>query len=349
MERYSTSLRSPEKVLVTGGGGFLGKAIIRRLVERGGRVLSFSRGIYYDLKSLGVTHIQGDINDSQAVERACNGVDLVFHVAARAGISGRYSEYYQTNVVGTKNVIHACKKHGISRLIYTSSPSVIFDGKDMEGVDESVPYPATFHASYPKTKALAEQEILSSLDNKLNAVILRPHLIWGPEDNHLVPRIIQRASRLRIIGHGKNTVDTTYIGNAADAHILAADRLKESPDLSGKIYFISQDEPILLWEMVNNILRAAGLPEITQSIPRSVAWGIGAVMEFAYKLFSLSSEPPMTRFVANELATSHWFNISAAKRDLGYKPKISTSEGLQRLENWLQTNTHGKSIRYGTH
>ncbi|MBW1984137.1 MAG: NAD-dependent epimerase/dehydratase family protein [Deltaproteobacteria bacterium] len=343
------SNHTPEKVLVTGGGGFLGKAIVRKLIERGDRVSSFSRSSYYELKSLGVTQIQGDISDFEAVERACNGVDLVFHAAAKPGISGKYSEYYQTNFKGTKNIIESCKRHGVSRLVHTSSPSVIFDGMDMEGIDESAPYPVTYHASYPKTKALAEKEVLKSINDELKAIILRPHLIWGPEDNHLIPGIIQRAHRLRIIGHGKNKVDTIYIENAADAHILAADRLKESPGLSGNIYFISQDEPVLLWEMINNILKAAHLPKIEKSIPKNIAWAIGAVMEFVYKTLSLSSEPPMTRFVANELATSHWFDISAAKQDLGYQPIISTAEGLQRLEVWLQTNKQGIGIKHGTH
>lgn len=340
---------APEKVLVTGGGGFLGKAIIRKLVERGDRVSSFSRGIYFDLKSMGVIHIQGDIRDASAVERACNGADIVFHAAAKPGIAGKYSEYYETNVVGTKNVISACKKQGIPRLIYTSSPSVIFDGTDMEGVNETAPYPQTFHAHYPKTKALAEQEVLKSLDTDLNAVILRPHLIWGPEDNHLVPRIIQRAPRLRIIGHGKNRVDTIYIDNAADAHILAADRLNESPKISGRIYFISQDEPVLLWEMINHILIAANRPIIEKSIPKNFAWFFGAVIEWIYKALRISSEPPLTRFVVNELSTSHWFDIRAAKIDLGYRPNISTAEGLERLENWLQTNKQGIGILHGTY
>lgn len=325
-----------EKILVTGGGGFLGKAIVKRLVAGGDRVMSFSRGFYHELSQLGVTQIQGDLADLKAVERACNGVDVVFHAAAKAGIYGKYSDFYHTNVTGTQNILSACRKQNVSRIIYTSSPSVIFDGTDMQGVDESAPYPKTYHAAYPKTKALAEQEVLRSLNNKLRGVILRPHLIWGPEDPHLIPGIIKRANRLRLIGTGKNRVDTIYIDNAADAHLLAADRLKEHPEISGKIYFISQDDPIPLWDMVNYILMAAGLVKIEKSIPRKVAWTIGAFMEVVYKILFISSEPPITRFVANELSTSHWFDISAAKRDLGYIPKISISEGLRRLENRLQ-------------
>ncbi|MCP4689101.1 MAG: NAD-dependent epimerase/dehydratase family protein, partial [Desulfobacterales bacterium] len=264
--------------------------------------------------------------------------DMVFHVAAKAGVWGDYEAYYRANVTGTENVISACKKHGVARLVYTSSPSVVFGDSDMEGVDESVPYPAHYHAPYPETKALAEQRVVKAGDHGLRTIILRPHLIWGPGDNHLVPRIIARAKRLRIVGRGKNKVDTVYIDNAADAHILAADRLAENSDLSGNIYFISNDEPINLWEIVNGILNAAGLPPVRRSVPAKAAWVVGAVLESVYKFFRIKSEPQMTRFVARELATSHWFNISAAKNDLGYTPKVSTAEGLQRLEAWLKNN-----------
>ena len=328
--------RVPQKILVTGGGGFLGGAILRRLAERGEHVHSFSRGFYPELASLGVEQIRGDIEDKDAVERACKGVDLVFHVAAKAGVWGDYSEYFKTNVTGTKNVIAACIKNRVSRLVYTSSPSVIFNGTDMEGVDESVPYSDKFYAHYPKTKAIAEQYVIKAARDGLMTIVLRPHLIWGPRDSHLVPRIIARAKRLVRVGDGKNLVDTIYIDNAADAHILAADRLEENHKLSGNVYFISQGEPVPLWGMIDNILKAAGLSPVKWSISRRTAWVTGAVLEACYKLFKLSGEPQMTRFVAEELATAHWFDISAARRDLGYAPLVSTEEGLRRLENWLQ-------------
>lgn len=324
------------KSLVTGGGGFLGGAIVKLLVERGDEVRSFSRGFYPESARMGVEQIQGDIGDKTAVNRACKGVDLVFHVAAKPGVWGDYSEYYKTNVSGTINVIAACKIHKVSRLVYTSSPSVIFDGADMEGADESVPYPEKFHAHYPKTKALAEQYVADAAKSGLRTIILRPHLIWGPRDNHLVPEIISKAGRITRIGKGKNLIDTIYIDNAARAHILAADKLEKNPEISGKKYFISQDEPVYLWDMINDILKAAGLPPVKYSIPKSAAWLIGAVLEFGYKIFGIKQEPPMTRFVAGELATSHWFNISAAKKDLGYVPEVSIKEGLKRLEAWLK-------------
>ncbi len=326
----------PENVLVTGGGGFLGKAIVKRLIEKGCRVTTFSRKSYPELHRLHVNQIKGDIRNSRAVAKACQGMNLVFHVAALPGVWGKYSDYYDTNVTGTENIIAACRKHKISRLIYTSSPSVVFNGKNMEGVDESASYATRFHTHYPKTKALAEKAVLEAASKDLKAIILRPHLIWGPGDNHLVPRIIDRANRLWIVGSGKNVVDTIYIDNAASAHILAAEKLAGNPKLSGRVYFISQDEPLPLWEMVNRILTAGGKKPITRKVPFQIAWIAGALLEFFYKTFRIDDEPMMTRFVANELSTSHWFDISAAKQDLGYAPEVSTAEGLERLEIWLR-------------
>ncbi len=328
-------------VLVTGGGGFLGGAIVERLVKRGLRVRSFSRNRHAGLDALGVEQIQGDLADPDAVDRACQGVRTIFHVAARPGVWGAYQGFYAPNVRGTQNVITACRKAGVSRLVHTSSPSVVFDGSDMEGVDESVPYPVRFHAHYPRTKALAEQAVREAAADGLPAIILRPHLIWGPGDNHLVPRILSRGKRLRRVGDGGNRVDTIYIDNAADAHLLAADALKQNPRLSGNVYFISQDDPIPLWEMVDAILAAGGQPPVRKSISPSTARHIGAALEFLYRILRLPGEPPMTRFVAEELATSHWFDITAAKRDLGYRPKVSTEEGLRRLAAWLEEKERG--------
>jgi nucleoside-diphosphate-sugar epimerase len=336
---HSLNVKKPTKALVTGGGGFLGGAIVRLLQLRGEDVRSFSRSVYAELETLGVEQIQGDISDQHAVEQAVKGMDLVFHVAAKPGIWGDYSEYYQTNVIGTGNVISACLKHRVARLVYTSSPSVVFNGTDMEGIDESAPYPARFHAHYPETKALAEQMVVKSAGDGLASIILRPHLIWGPRDKHFVPRIIERAKRLVKVGDGRNLVDTIYIDNAAEAHLMAADRLESNPELSGKIYFISQDKPMPAWDIINGILKAAGLEPIRRSIPHKMAWVIGAMLECVYKTFKLKGEPQMTRFLADELATAHWFDISAAKKDLGYVPRVSTEEGLRRLEHWLKQNT----------
>lgn len=325
------------KALVTGGGGFLGKAIVRQLQARGNEVRSFSRSAHPELTVLGVEHCCGELDDPLAVNRAVAGCDLVFHVAAKAGIWGPFQDFYRANVVGTRNVIDACRQHGVRRLVHTSSPSVVFDGSDMEGVDESVPYPRHYHAPYPQTKAEAEILVLRSNGPELATVALRPHLIWGPEDNHLVPRILARGRQgaLRRIGDRPCLVDTIYIDNAASAHLRAADALVIGSQVAGRAYFLSQGEPLPLWEMVNRILAAGGLPPVTRTISPGLAYGIGWMLEKSYAVLGISSEPRMTRFVARELSTAHWFDISAARRDFGYQPEVSIDAGMERLRLWL--------------
>jgi 2-alkyl-3-oxoalkanoate reductase len=326
-------------VLVTGGGGFLGSAIVRRLLDRGEQVRSFSRAFYPHLATWGVEQVQGDLGEAEVILSACSNVSAVFHVAAKAGVWGCASDFYNSNVIGTQNVIAACRHQKVARLIYTSSPSAVFHGGDMDGVDESVPYPARYPAAYPRTKALAEQSVLQAAQQGLPAIVLRPHLIWGPGDPHLVPRILSRAKRLRQVGAGENRVDTIYIDNAALAHVLAEARLRDNPALSGRVYFISQDEPLPLWDMINAILKAGGLPPVRRRIAPGLAWGVGALCEAIYGALGIKAEPPMTRFVARELATAHWFDISAAKRDLGYAPEVTTAQGLERLAEWLKTRS----------
>lgn len=328
--------KTTNKALVTGGGGFLGKTIVKLLINRGNDVTTFSRSFYPELEELGVTQITGDISDPKKVDQAAEGMDVVFHTAAKAGVWGAYPEYYQTNVVGTENVISSCRKHHVRRLIYTSSASVVYHGKDMMGEDESAPYPNQYMTHYPKTKALAEQTVIKATNDNLLTMTLRPHLIWGPGDNHLIPRVLQRANRLVQVGNGKNIADTIYIDNAAEAHILAADKLLERPMLSGRVYFISQGDLVPVWDMINQILEAGGHPPIERAIPAELAWIIGALLEIIYKIFRIKTEPQMTRFVARELSTSHWYDINAAKKDLGYTPTINTEEGFIRLRKWLR-------------
>jgi nucleoside-diphosphate-sugar epimerase len=325
------------KALVTGGGGFLGGAIVRQLRARGDKVRSFSRGDYPLLRQIGVQTIQGDLADSEAVASAAEGCDIIFHTAAKAGIWGPYQEYYCANVLGTQNVIAACFRHSINRLVYTSSPSVVFNGQDMENADESAPYPDHFEAFYPQTKAEAEKLVIKATSDQLATVALRPHLIWGPGDNHLVPRIVSRgrAGLLSRIGKKPLPVDCIYVENAAHAHVLAADRLRPGSTIAGKIYFISQGDPRPLWDLVNMILKAAGAPPVTRQISPRLANATGRFFERTYKLLRIRAEPPMTRFLAGELSTAHWFNISAARRELGYEPLISIEEGILLLEKWF--------------
>lgn len=323
--------------LVTGGGGFLGKAIVKLLIERGDTVRSFSRNEHPALTKIGAEHFRGELSDSDAVLRAADGCDTVFHVAAKAGVWGPYEEFYQANVIGTQNVIDACRQHGIKRLVYTSSPSVVFDGTDMEGVDESVPYPDHYEAFYPQTKAEAEQRVMQANDDQLATVSLRPHLIWGPEDNHLTPRILDRGAKgaLRRIGTRDCLADTIYIDNAATAHLQAADQLFIGSAVSGKAYFLTQGEPLPIWDIVDRILDAGGIPPVSGTISPKLAYAVGWLLEKGYGLFGIKSEPRMTRFVAKELSTAHWFDISAARRDFGYTPGVSFDEGMLRLKAWL--------------
>ena len=329
--------RKPLKALVTGGGGFLGRALVEQLRARGDDVRSFSRGCYPDLDALGVQTVQGDLADAEAVQAACADRDVVFHVAGKAGIWGSYDDYYNANVRGTENVIAACRAAGVQRLVHTSSPSVVFDGSGQEGVDESVPYPAEHPTPYTATKAIAERLVLAANDEHLRTIALRPHLIWGPRDTHIVPRILAqgRAGKLRLVGSGDNQVDTTYIDNAAEAHLLAADALATNPAAAGHAYFISQGEPIAIREIINEILAAGGLPPVTRSVSPAMARFAGGILELVYTLLRIRSEPRMTRFLADELSTSHWFNIDAARGELGYEPRITISEGLHRLKEWL--------------
>ncbi len=322
-------------MLVTGGGGFLGKAIVKKLLMKELRVTSFSRNFYADLDKIGVVQIRGDLSDSTCVSNAFEGIDAVFHVAAKPGIWGKYADYHRTNVLGTENVIASCVKNNVKQLIYTSSPSVIFDENDMENVDESVPYPEKYLAPYPKTKAIAEKLVREASKKGLNTIIIRPHLIWGPYDNHLVPGILKRAGRLKCVGRKDDLVDTIYVDNAADAHVWASEKLFLNPSLSGNVYFVSQDEPVSKWVMANAFLEAAGFPPIKGHVSAKTAYLAGAFFETIYRFFRIKNEPPMTRFAAKELSTSHWFNIERAKKELGYVPKISTKDGLIKLREWL--------------
>ena len=325
------------KALVTGGGGFLGRVIVEQLVDRGWEVSSFARGDYPELEELGVTCHRGDLAEADDVMSAVEGVDVVFHVAAKAGVWGPYEEYERANITGTDNVLAACRRHGVSRLVYTSTPSVVHAGGDIEGGDESLPYPAEFHAHYPATKAVAEQRVLAANSPELATVALRPHLIWGPRDNHLVPKILarQRAGRLRLVGSGDKLVDTVYVDNAAAAHLQACDRLRPDAACAGRAYFISQGEPLPISEWVNRILAAGGLGPVRRSVPRPLALLAGAVMEGFAKVTGQQEEPVLTRFLVRQLSTAHWYDLTAARRDLGYDPTVSIDEGFERLQAWL--------------
>ena len=320
--------------LVTGAGGFLGLYITEMLVARGDRVRAFCRGIYPQLDALGVETIRGDLRDREAVAAVCRGIDVVYHTAAAAGIAFDWQHFYGINTLGTRHVVEGCRRHGVRKLVFTSSPSVTFDGGDQCGVDESVPYASRWLCHYPQTKALAEQHVLeSNSPDGLSTCALRPHLIWGPRDRHLIPRLLDRArsGRLRRVGDGTNLIDMIYVENAAAAHLQAADAMEADSAVAGRAYFLSQGEPVNCWRWIDEILALAGLDPVGKSISLAAASRIGAAFEGIYKLLRLKSEPPMTRFLAAQLATSHYFDITRAREDFGYAPRVSTAEGMERL------------------
>lgn len=326
-----------KNVLVTGGNGFVGRAIIKMLLEAGISCRVVGRNFYPDLDALGVKCVVGDISDQKLMFTATEEVDTVFHVAALAGISGNWQQYYATNVLGTRSVITACKGR-VQRLIYTSTPSVVFNRASIEGGDERLPYPSSFLCHYAKSKMIAEKEVLEASGHNVVTCALRPHLIWGPGDPHLIPRLVaaRLKNRLKIVGEKDNIVDISYVDNVAYAHILAANNLASTLTAAGKPYFISQGMPVNLWDWLNDLFMKIGVPQLDSSISFPLAYSIGTCLEVFYSILKRQDEPPMTRFVAEQLAKSHYFSIANAQKDLGYVPIISNEEGLKRLVDSLK-------------
>jgi len=326
------------KALVTGGGGFLGTRICQMLRERGEEVVALGRNDYPHLQRQDIPTIRADLRDGDAINQACQGMDVVFHAGAVAGVWGKRETFWDINVGGTRNVIAACRSNGVPRLVFTSSPSAVAGAEDCCNVSESIEYPKRFLAHYPETKAAAEKDVLAANDDHLQTVALRPHLVWGPGDPHLFPRVVSRAKKGRLmqIGDGTNLVDITFVDNAVEAHLLACDALQKGAACAGKPYFISQGEPVRLWSWLADVLRRADLPVPKRRISYKMAKRLGAFSEWSYGLLGIEKEPLLTRFVVAQMATSHYFDISAARSDLGYKARISTSDGIGQLVEYLK-------------
>lgn len=334
LPRLST-FNSQPTTLVTGGGGFLGLYIVEQLVARGENVRVFCRGEYPRLRELGVEVVRGDIRDEASVLNAIAGIDTVYHTAAVPGVWGPWKTYFETNTLGTRRVLEGCRKHGVRKLIFTSSPSVVFDGRPHLDANESLPYPDSYLCHYPHSKAIAEREVLAANgEGGLATVALRPHLIWGPRDNHLIPRLIAKAKagRLRRVGDGTNLISMSYVENAAAAHLQAADALSLESPAASRPYFINEPEPVNLWGWIGELLAIAGLPPVQKSISAAAAKRVGAACEAVWKLGRLPGEPPMTRFLALQLGQSHTYSVKAAERDFGYRPIVSIEEGLGKFE-----------------
>ena len=324
--------------LVTGGTGFLGRHLVARLLAAGRPVTVLARRADPALVARGVRFITASLDDAPAVAAACAGHATVFHTAAKVGVWGRYADFFRTNVLGTRALLAGCRAHGVARLVYTSTPSVVYNGQALANADESLPLTTSCPSPYPLTKAIAEREVLaanSAAPSGLRTIALRPHLIWGVGDPHLVPRVLARAraGRLRIIGDGTNRVDLVNVANAVDAHLAAEQTLSSSQPSTacGRPYFITNGEPVLLWEWINQLLTALGEPPVTRRLSLSTASALGAVCETLWRVLPVTTEPPMTRFIAAELAKDHWFNLAAARRDLGYEPRVSMAAGTAGL------------------
>jgi 2-alkyl-3-oxoalkanoate reductase len=325
--------QNSKKIFVTGGSGFIGSAIVELLLNKGYKVINYS------LEPPPVKNkalfIQGDLMDFSALLSHTRGCGGVIHTAAKVELWGRYNEFYNTNVLGTENVIRACRENRIPWLVYTSSPSVTFDGSPQEGVKEDeLSYPVKFPAFYPATKARGEHAVLKANSRSLKTLALRPHLVWGCGRCRLLDNLYRRAAEgsLRLIGRGDNLVDTTYVYNAAWAHWKALEALEQGRVAGGRAYFISQGEPRPIRIVINDLLAAGGFAKVSRSVHPTLALGLAYCMETVAKL---THQPPfLTHFFVKEMSESHWFDISRAREELGYEPQIYIDEGLKILADY---------------
>jgi len=316
------------KALVTGGGGFIGSHLVSALNKRGDQVRILCRRDYPHLARSGVEVHRGDVADARTVAAACRDVDIVFHVAAKAGVWGSRESFYRPNVTGTQNIIAACRACRVPKLVFTGSPSAVFDN-----------YPDAYESHYAQTKALAEQRVRRANGPGLLTVSLRPHLVFGPGDPHLLPRLLARARQGRLVqvGDGLNRVDLSFIDDVVSAHLLAAEALAPGSPVAGAGYFITQGEPVLLWPWIGSLLARVGLKGPKRRVSLSTARRLGGVLESTYRLLKIRSEPPITRFVAAELALDHYYSIAKARRDFGFAPQLSMAEATTRTVAWIQS------------
>jgi nucleoside-diphosphate-sugar epimerase len=323
------------RVLIVGGGGFLGRHIVAQLQAAGAAARVFGRRDYPDLAAQGVETFRGDLADTDALTRAMTDTDAVFHCAAKVGIGRRRELYDAINAQGTANVIAACRAARVKKLIYTGTPSVVFNDHDIIDGDETLPYARKNLTAYVSSKITAEKSVLAACDETLRCCALRPHLIWGPGDTNLIPRLIERArhGRLMQIGAGKNLISVSYVENTAAAH-LAAWRALDRREVAGRVYFVNEPEPVNCWDFIRQLLATLNLPPIKSRLPYWLAYAFGAVMEWS-EYFCPNWEPPMTRFVAAQMAKSHCFKIDRARRELNWEPQVSIDEGLRRLRDYV--------------
>lgn len=329
------------RVMVTGGGGFVGRHVVRALLDEGHQVSFLARSRYPEVEALGATGLQVDLCDPEALTDALADIDAVLHVAAHTDAWGEKEDFFRINVGGTRHVIEACRTRGIGRLVYTSTPSVVGYERDIENGGQDLPYAQRHLFHYPASKAEAEQLVLAANGPELATVALRPHLVFGAGDNHTLPGLVSRASANALIqvGPGDNRVDLTYIDNAAGAHVDAL-RALGGPEAAcaGRPYFISNAEPVRLWDWIGVVLAALDLPGPRARVGLPTAMALGGAMEWVWRSFGLSGQPRVTRMIAAGLARSHWYDMEPARRDLGYQVRVDMATGTERTIQWLADN-----------
>ena len=316
------------KVLVTGATSMLGAGLVRALLARGDTVTVLQRRP----SGLPCREVTGDVANDGAVAAAVEGQQAVVHLAAKVHVVGAEREFVRVNVEGTRHVVQAASREAsVDRLVHVSTPSVAHAGWALVGVGAGPADPVRAQGHYARTKAVAEQLALGADRNDLAVVAIRPHLVWGPGDTQLIGRIVERArsGRLALVGSGAALIDTTYVDNAVDALVHALDR---APALHGEALVVSNGEPRTVAELFAGICAAAGVAPTRLRVPRAVAWSAGAVAEGVWTLLRRTDDPPMTRFLATQLATAHWFDQRRTRELLQWRPAVTLDEGLRRLE-----------------
>ncbi|MFF1785080.1 NAD-dependent epimerase/dehydratase family protein [Kitasatospora sp. NPDC058243] len=327
------------RVLVTGGSGFLGLELCRRLTGRGDAAVSLNRRWSPELERLGVRQHLGDIAAPDTVRRALAGCEAVIHNAALAGVRGPEQPYRAVNVDGTRRVLTACRALGIRQLVYTSTASVAFTPEGVTGADESLLGPRRHSAAYPRTKAEAEAAVLAANGPDLATTVLRPHLIWGPGDPHFLPALLRatKGGRLLMPGRGTNLVDTCHLATAAHAHLLALDRLRPGHPAAGQAYFIAQGEPRPLREVVTRLLAAAGRHASWRPVPYPVALAAAVLADATTTVLRRHTDHGLSRFLLHQLTRPHWFDLTSARRDLGFEPPTTFDQAMAELTRHHRT------------